>query len=1495
MSLRSLFSSQLFPYPGKHSQRRILSSRKSCRILPLLLTVQGEYFELYNAGDSPVDMNGWTIADNDSDSFVVSSSVILAPGAYAIFANNGDSGTNGGFVPHYVYGTSMFLANGADELVLFDTGLNEIDRVEYDGGPVFPDPNGASMSLIDVALDNNVGANWCEASTPYGAGDLGTPGSANDCVSSPPNIIITEIMQNPSAVADGAGEYFELYNAGDSPVDMNGWTIADNDSDSFVVSSSVVLAPGAYAVFANNGDSGTNGGFVPHYVYGTSMFLANGADELVLFDTGLNEIDRVEYDGGPVFPDPNGASMSLIDVALDNNVGANWCEASTPYGAGDLGTPGSANDCVSSPPNIIITEIMQNPSAVADGAGEYFELYNAGDSPVDMNGWTIADNDSDSFVVSSSVVLAPGAYAVFANNGDSGTNGGFVPHYVYGTSMFLANGADELVLFDTTLTEIDRVEYDGGPVFPDPNGASMSLIDVALDNNVGANWCEASTPYGAGDLGTPSSANDCAIETVQVYINELRANKSGAETDFFEIQGEAGTSLNGLTFLVISGEFNPGQIDSATDLSGSSIPADGFFVAMGASASTDYGITPDLSTEFNSFGSPATYMIVSGFSGSAGNDLDTNDDGVLENTPWTSVVDSVSLIDGDSTTDFNYSAVVVGPDGSFAPAGTYRCDDAPAGTFDNNQLSFDTNNGDTPGITNESLCVPPLVSIHDIQGTGNVSPLSGTKVTIQAVVVGDFQESDELGGIFIQEEAIDEDGNPLTSEGIFVFCGGNCPDVSVGNTVSVSGTVSEFSTSGGASLETQLSGDTVIIDDAGNNLMFVAPAMINFPVASVSDLEAYEGMSVRVNTDMYVTEYFNFDRFGEILVWNDGSGAARPFQPTQIFEPGSPEAADAATLFQRSNILLDDGSGRQNFAKTFPQNAGQPIFGETIFNPGNPSAGFRGGDIVTDIEGVMAERFGQYRIQIADPSTGVAPDGNAFDISITNINPRNATPDNVGGNVTVASFNVLNYFTTIDTGAGICGANQDLGCRGADTPSELTRQQAKIVAALVALDADVVGLIEIESTTGVVAEETLVNALNAVSSRTYSYINTGPIGTDAIKVALIYDVNTINPSGNFAIMDSSIDPAFVDTLNRPALIQTFEESATGGVFTVAVNHLKSKGSSCGAGDDDPEQGNCNLTRTNAAIALANYLATDPTGSGDADFLIIGDLNSYAMEDPIAALNNAGYIDLAQSFIGSNAYGYLFSGQWGTLDYAMANVALTSQVTGVTEWHINADEPDILDYDESFNYSAWYEADGFRASDHDPVLIGLDLEAPPTADLVNTSPDPLFEGETANLLFTNVSDPNDPGLVDEYTYAIDCETDGAIDATILTDGTGATLPCTYTMAATYDVIGFIRDKTGLISPTNPVTITVITTEEAFAEVSAFVGGIDTLNNGQRNAMMNHLDNALRQYSRGQLDATLDQLNDMFDQVQELAADGIITEAVRLQLSDYILRLIVSVSA
>ena len=591
--------------------------------------------------------------------------------------------------------------------------------------------------------------------------------------------------------------------------------------------------------------------------------------------------------------------------------------------------------------------------------------------------------------------------------------------------------------------------------------------------------------------------------------------------------------------------------------------------------------------------------------------------------------------------------------------------------------SYGDNGGTPPGACQAA---PAVTLISAVQGATDTTPCSGQTVSVEGVVVGDFEGPTALRGFYIEEEQADWDADAATSEGLFVF-NGDSDSVSVGQRVRVTGRVSEFGE------QTQITASNTEILEGGP--IAVPKTSVTLPVASLSDLEAYEGMLVTFPQSLVISEYFNYDRFGELVLAAPPADLSRLYTPTSYVNPGA-EAVRVAELNARSRITLDDGLGVQNPEVTRHPN-GQPF---SLTNR------FRGGDTVMNAVGVLDYRFGAYRVQ---PTQGA---------DYTVKNPRTAAPDNVGGSLKVSSFNVLNYFTTLDNGSN--------DARGADDAEEFTRQQAKIVSALAAIDADVFGLIEIENN-GDVAVQNLTDALNArVGAGTYSFVATGTIGTDAIKVALLYKPSAVTPVGNFALLDNSVDPRFIDTKNRPALIQTFD-AATGGRFTVAVNHFKSKGSSCGAGDDDPQQGNCNETRTKAAAALVDYLATDPTGSGDPDVLIVGDLNSYDKEDPIRTLQAGGYTDLNRRFGGEFAYSYGFDGQFGYLDYGLSSPTLTDQITGTTDWHINADEPDLLDYDTSFKSAgqdAIYAPDPYRASDHDPVVVGLELTTPDPAILLN---------------------------------------------------------------------------------------------------------------------------------------------------------------------------------
>ena len=645
---------------------------------------------------------------------------------------------------------------------------------------------------------------------------------------------------------------------------------------------------------------------------------------------------------------------------------------------------------------------------------------------------------------------------------------------------------------------------------------------------------------------------------------------------------------------------------------------------------------------------------------------------------------------GDNTT------YLIDPDAGFV-AGDNCTVTVFAAQVEDQDLSPDNMAGDFQ-FSFEVPLPPQLVFIHDVQGSGLSTPLNGQTLFVEGIVTGDFQDGDadeqsNLRGFYVQEEDADTDADPATSEGIFVFAGSIALDVNVGDQVRVTGTATEFFG------ETQISASSVEILGTGS----VSVTAVSLPAARaifvnneyIPDLEQYEGMWVTFPDLLSVTELFNLDRFGELLLAQGGR-----FE--QFTNNNAPDAAGLTAHLQNiasRSIMLDDGLSVQN-----PDPIRYPDLGQ----PNMVGAAARSGDSVVGLTGNI--RFSRASGGSGDETYRLMPTAEPVFV-VGNLRPDSA-PD-VDGSLRVASFNVLNFFTTVDGNGSICGPDMNQGCRGADSQDEFDRQRAKLLTALLALDADVVGLVELDNNVSA-SLQSIIDGLNAVAGAgSYDFIDTGTIGTDAIKVGFIYQPASVTPLGGHAVLDSSVDPLFNDDRNRPVLAQSFQEIASASVLTVAVNHLKSKGSNCddlGDPDEGDGQGNCNLTRTAAAVAQVNWLTTDPTGSGDPDVLILGDLNSYMREDPIKAIEGAGFTNLLDQLIGPDAYSFLFNGQIGALDHALASADLTDQVSGVAEWHINADEADAIDYNLDFGRNPDF-FDGsipYRASDHDPIIVGLNL-------------------------------------------------------------------------------------------------------------------------------------------------------------------------------------------
>ncbi len=580
-------------------------------------------------------------------------------------------------------------------------------------------------------------------------------------------------------------------------------------------------------------------------------------------------------------------------------------------------------------------------------------------------------------------------------------------------------------------------------------------------------------------------------------------------------------------------------------------------------------------------------------------------------------------------------------------------------------------------ITDNDIVLTP---IYNIQGSGAASPFVNNTVATKGVVVGDFQGSTGLNGFYIQDDT--GDGNSSTSDGIFVFAP-NSVNVNVGDAVQLTGTVSEnFG-------QTQV-GNLSALDIVGSGA--IAPTAINLPVTAVDNLESFEGMLVNFPETLTVTENFNLARFGEVSLSADG----RLFNPTNSIDPTDIPTSEtendennigAVTEQQnfndRNQILLDDARNTQN-PTTIP-----------FLREGNT---LRVGDTTTDLTGVLGFGFGSYRVQpTVDPTFAAT-------------NPRTAAPEDVGGNVKVASFNVLNYFNGDGMGGGFPTS------RGASSLAEFERQSDKIVSAISAIDADVLGLIEMENdgdgANSAITE--LVDRLNtSVGAGTYDYIRdpASGVGTDAIKVAFIYKPHNVTPVGQ-AVSDTDA------IYNRLPVAQTFVLNSNGETFTPVVNHFKSKGGT-GTGSDADQgdgQGAFNAQRTQQAEALLGFVNGLKTSSGDSDVLVMGDLNAYGEEDPIDVLRAGGLVDELDRFV-PDPYSFLFDGQSGRLDHALATSSLDSQVTDVTEWHINADEPRILDYNLEFKGGSQspdlYTPTPYRSSDHDPVIVGANLFSPLT--------------------------------------------------------------------------------------------------------------------------------------------------------------------------------------
>jgi len=523
-------------------------------------------------------------------------------------------------------------------------------------------------------------------------------------------------------------------------------------------------------------------------------------------------------------------------------------------------------------------------------------------------------------------------------------------------------------------------------------------------------------------------------------------------------------------------------------------------------------------------------------------------------------------------------------------------------------------------------------------------------------------------------------------------------------------------------------------------------------------LNRHEGMRVRLDSssDLHLTRNYGFD----YKVYRNNVELAHKtplIKPTQLHIANSADAVALATQNGSNRLVVEsDYKAPDGVLPWFPGwDADQGYL--------------RIGDQLTGLEGVIVYNKDAFRLVVPSDVTLTA----GALLRSPEEDRQDAPARLAGSDLRIGSFNVLNYFTSHSSIGGalniLCKDQADAdnakGCnRGAKSQPEFEKQRTKIVNAITAMDADLLGLMEMENNgfEDNSALHNLVTRLNEQqkdASKHYAYVRL-PVtaltdgkffGGDAIMVAMIYRPALLTPSGDASVIKLPEQRYTTGGVaktagQRDSLVQTFTLAKSKEPLTLVVNHLKSKGSGCyenGDGKTEPAdlQGKCTEFRVSAAKVLGEAVSKLP-----GQVLLVGDFNSYAKEDPIRVLTDYnpatserkivsashtfigeqsyeqlgrevtrsyGLIDLNVKFNKEKAISYSYDGELGTLDYALANPALASKVAGVADWHINSFESSLFEYGSQYTGTLLKSDNPFSASDHDPIIVDLRLESDAT--------------------------------------------------------------------------------------------------------------------------------------------------------------------------------------
>jgi 5'-nucleotidase len=834
----------------------------------------------------------------------------------------------------------------------------------------------------------------------------------------------------------------------------------------------------------------------------------------------------------------------------------------------------------------------------------------------------------------------------------------------------------------------------------------------------------------AAPLATvPASAEvSPAAGASPVVINEayLSGGSAGAayKNKFVELynSSDAPVSLDGWSV-----QYRPGTGVAAptgvSPLSGS-IPAKGYFLVKGAtnngtSTAADLPAADVDASNFNPSGTNGTVILAKQASALTG--LATG-----------SVIEAPGVADllGYGTSNTFETKAATPPSSTTDVKSLNRANFADS---NNNSLDFTLSATITPQASGTATppadppvdppvdpVTPGLKTIAEIQGTGTESPLTGATVTTTGKVTAVFPTGG-LNGYYLQTAGTGGDltaTNHAASDGIFVYSPATAAAVQAGDDVQVTGAVTEYY--GMTQLNVSAAAGLTKLTEAAPEVKpttFVLPANETFR-------ESLEGMLLAPQGPVTVTDNYSLNQYGEIGL---AGGTTSLVQPTAVAPYGSAEYNVAVADNAARGIKLDDGSST-NFLKdattkalvlpyltaTDPVRVGSPVTFTTIVVLGYTNNAWKFQPLTHLTEAnkdtVQPASFGATRTE---------------------------APASVGGNLKIASFNVLNYFpTTGDTIAG-CRFYTDRagnpitvsgGCnvRGAANAENFKRQQDKIVAAISKSGADVISLMEVENSAQFGKDRDdalgkLVDALNVAAPGIWDYVrtpaNAPPLADeDMIRTAFIFKKAGAEPVGESVILNDTT--AFASA--RKPLAQAFKPvgAADDKMFIAIANHFKSKGSAATPDDTDKGQGASNFARTAQAQSLLAFSEELQKSRGTNKVFLMGDFNSYAHEDPMNVFRAAGYVnqdEKAKNADGSAKHSYLFGGLVGSLDHILASPSANAAVTGADIWNINSVESVALEYSRyNNNATNYYAPDQFRASDHDPVVVGLDLPTTPAS-------------------------------------------------------------------------------------------------------------------------------------------------------------------------------------